>query len=306
MSEKSSGFLYKYASPSNVEHIFSDDKNVTLKFSLPCDFNDPFELFLTIDFNRDPDELAFYLDLIGEGLQFPTTCFSKSPVVVPMWAHYAQNSQGFVIEFSEDKLRETFPHARFGDVAYSDVPTKDLSDLLMRAHQIMKFRYNLWLQSAVFSSAYFTKTVCWNYEQERRMVVDHNDTKALGDHTLLDVPRNAITAIICGPKARPETVAELKQIADEVGCKCFELRMGRSSAIPYMVDQRGHPFVYKDNQICEAEYSCEECLEPTQDGVNRCSWCNIDEDARFQASQRNSFRLLERLGLLDSYIKNSP
>ena len=275
MSEEIKPRLYKYVSPGNVDNVFAIDEKATLKFSLPQQFNDPYELFLTINFNRDPEELAFYLDLIGENLQYPTTCFSKSPSVVPMWAHYAQNHQGFVIEFSEEKLEEAFPEASFGDVKYSDTPTHDLSDLLVRAHVIKKFRYNLWLIQAVMSSAYFTKMLCWSYEQERRMVVDRSDTR--GDLMLLDVPRESITSIICGARATDETKSKLKEIAHDIGCKFFELRVGRSSAIPFMVDEKGNPFTFGEGQIVPVEYCCEGCLEPTADGVFRCSCCDIDD-----------------------------
>lgn len=268
------------------------------------EFNDPFELFLTIDFNRNPEELAFYLDLIGDGMQFPTTCFSTSPVVVPMWAHYAQNSQGFVIEFSENKLKGAYPDARFGNVTYSDVPKRDLSELLMRAHQIKKFRYLMWLRQGIFDSAYFTKTLCWSYELERRMIVDHEATRVVNDMMLLDMPREAVTALICGSKASSATAESLKQVARDIGCNYFELRMGKSSAVPYMVDQQGNPFVAADDGIREAEFHCEECREPTGDGVHRCSWCEIDDEARYQAASGNSFRILDHLGLLDDYVRN--
>ncbi|NKN15515.1 DUF2971 domain-containing protein [Rhizobium laguerreae] len=304
MSEDYRNHVYKYVSPNNIAHIFSDPEKATVKFSLPADFNDPFELFLTIDFNRDPDELAFYLDLISDGLQFPTTCFSTSPIVVPMWAHYAQNSQGFVIEFSEAKLREAFPDARFGNVSYSDVPKRDLSELLMRAHQIKKFRYVMWLRQAIFDSAYFTKTLCWSYELERRMIVEHEATRVAGDMMLLDIPREAVSAIICGPRASPETAASLNQIATDIGCNFFSLRMGKSSATPYMVDQRGMPFVAGNDEIREAEFQCKECREPTSEGVHRCSWCEIDDDTRQRAAGNNSFRLLQHLGLLEDYIRD--
>lgn len=304
MGEESNKYLYKYASSNNIKYIFADPDCSTIKFSLPADFNDPFELFLTIDFNRGADELAFYLDLIGDGLQFPTTCFSTSPIVVPMWAHYADNSQGFVIEFSETKLMEAFPDARFGNVKYSDVPTKDLSELLARAHQIKKFRYVMWLRQAIFDSAYFTKMLCWSYELERRMIVDREATRVMDEMMLVDIPREAVTAIICGPKASAETAVNLKQIASDVGCRYFELRMGKSSAIPYMIDEHGSPFVTVNDEIREAEFHCEECREPTNDAIRRCSWCEIDDDARERAAGNNSFRLLARLGLLDEYIRN--
>jgi hypothetical protein len=203
--------------------------------------------------------LAFYLDLIGDGLQYPTTCFSVSPAILPMWAHYAQNSQGFVIEFSERKLSSVFPDARFGSVKYSDVPTSDLSDLLVRAHQIKKFRYVMWLRQAIFDSAYFTKMLCWSYELERRMIVDFEATRLVGNMMLLDIPSDAVTAIICGSKASAETVQSLKEVSSNIGRKYFELRMGKSSAIPYMVDQHGNPFVVGKDEIHEAEFQCEEC-----------------------------------------------
>lgn len=306
MSEELKPYIYKYVSHSNVDNVFADAEKATLKFSLPSEFNDPYELFLTIDFNRDPEELAFYLDLIGENLQHPTTCFSISPIVVPMWAHYTQNHSGFIIEFSEKKLKDLFPEARFGSVEYSDTPNRDLSDLLMRAHQIKKFRYNLWLMSAVFSSAYFTKTLCWSYEQERRMIVDKSDTRAADDLMLLDVPREAITSIICGARATGETKAKLKEIARDIECRYLELRIGRSSAIPFMVDQSGHPFGFDEGQIHAIEYFCEECQEPTAKGVLRCSWCDIDDDVRQRAAMSNSFRILDHYGLLESYLKSAP
>src|SRR6202051_1411211 len=100
-----------------IDKVFQLD-SVTLKCSLPKDFNDPYELFLTIDFNQEPDLLAFYADAIGEIPQSPTTCFSRSPAVIPMWAHYAQNHEGFVIEVSEEKLCEMLPEIACGDVSY--------------------------------------------------------------------------------------------------------------------------------------------------------------------------------------------
>lgn len=306
MSEPQKPHLYKYCSPGIAANVFSNSDSATLKFSMPKDFNDPYELFLTIDFNRDPEELAFYLDLIGENLQYPTTCFSKSPSVAPMWAHYAENQRGFVIEFSEEKLAAAFEDSRFGDVTYSDSPAHDLSDLLMRAHQIKKYRYNLWLIQAVLSAGYFTKTLCWSYEQERRMIVDKAATRSAGDIMLLDVPRDAITTIICGAKATDETKATLKEIADEIGCNFLELRIGRSSVTPYMVDNAGNPFHFAAGQIDASQFYCEECQEPTTEGVFSCSWCSIDDDARYQAAMSNSFRILDRYGLLEGYLKNAP
>jgi hypothetical protein len=79
--------IYKYLGHEVIDKLFQSPDNVTFKCSLPKDFNDPYELFLTIDFKEEPELLAFYADAIGELPQYPTTCFSRSPAVIPMWAH---------------------------------------------------------------------------------------------------------------------------------------------------------------------------------------------------------------------------
>ncbi|MGO7863346.1 hypothetical protein ELH26_37190 [Rhizobium leguminosarum] len=68
--------LYKYIGPDHIDKIFSSHEEVTLKCSQPRDFNDPYELFLTTDFNIDPESLAVYAEAVGELPQLPTTCFS--------------------------------------------------------------------------------------------------------------------------------------------------------------------------------------------------------------------------------------
>jgi hypothetical protein len=118
--------IYKYIGHSYIGKVLGDSQQVTLKCSYPKDFNDPYELFLTINFNESPELLAFYSDVIGELPQIPTTCFSRSPLVIPMWAHYAQNHEGFAIEFDEAELMKHFPESGFGDVDYQDAPTTGL------------------------------------------------------------------------------------------------------------------------------------------------------------------------------------
>jgi hypothetical protein len=176
----------------------------------------------------------------------------------------------------------------------------------MRAHQIKKFRYNLWLVDAVRSSAYFTKMLCWSYEQERRMIVNKTAIRTAGDIMLLDIPRSAITGIICGARAANDTKDKLGQIAEDIRCKYLELRVGRSSVLPFMVDKSGSPFGFDHGQISAKESYCEECPEPTAEGVYRCSWCGIDDEVRHRAAMSNSFRILDRFGLLNDYLRNAP
>ena len=108
-----------------MREILRRKGQVTLKCAYPEEFNDPYELFLRVTFKDDPELLAYIAETIGDLPQLPTTCFSKSPAVVPMWAHYGQNSTGFVLIFEESKLAEYFPESGFGDVDYLDEPADD-------------------------------------------------------------------------------------------------------------------------------------------------------------------------------------
>jgi len=294
--------IYKYIGPEHLDKVFQSPDLVTLKCSLPKDFNDPYELFLTIDFNERADALAYYADAIGELPQRPTTCFSLSPTVIPMWAHYAQNHTGFVLEFCEEKLTKSFPESGFGDVDYMDTPKEDLTDMLYRAYEIGKPRYTYFLQNGVFSAAYYTKASCWSYEQERRMIVRDAETRKVDQLTLIDVPSECVSSIICGSRATEQTKQALMEKALEIDCQYLELRIGRSSATPYFVNADGLPLSFGGSEIALNHQHCEECKEPLPHAAEHCSWCQIDDALRENAASRNPYRLLSHHGMLQSYI----
>lgn len=298
-----SKLIYKYIGPEHIEKIFSTPEKITLKCSTPKDFNDPYELFLTMDFNIDPESLAVYAEAIGDLPQLPTTCFSSSPIIVPMWAHYAQNHEGFVVELSEEELTRAVPESRIDEVRYSDEPLDDFSDLIARVLHIAKPRYTYFLWSAVFNAAYFTKTSCWSYEKERRMIAPMQAIRRLGDIMLLDLPATAIRSIICGARASEKTKSRLQNLSKEFQCGFYETRIGKSSAIPFLVSSDGGSFTFNKDGIAESEFYCEECLEPSVSEHNMCSWCRIDDDMRLYAASRNPYRILDRIGALEQYVR---
>jgi len=294
--------LYKYVGPHYLDKVFSSEGHVTLKCSYPKDFNDPYELFLTMDFNQEPDAVAFYAEVVGKLPQIPTTCFSRSPIVLPMWAHYAQNLEGFVIEFDEDALAQAFPGSGFGDVDYQDAADEDLSELLARAQHIGKYRYIWMLHKAVFSAAYYTKATCWSYEQERRMVVRESEARRFDNMILIDVPANCVNAIVCGPRASEKTADAVSGIAEQLGCSYFDLKIGKSSVVPFLVDSGGDPFVFDGARIVESEQSCGSCGEPVPPESAECAWCQITESHKSEAAANNPYRMLDRAGLLEDYL----
>ncbi|MDO9338637.1 MAG: DUF2971 domain-containing protein [Caulobacter sp.] len=299
----SKGFLYKYLPAELADVVFTEDNHVTIKFSKPKDFNDPYELFLDTDFGGDPEMLAYYAEAIGDLPQLPTTCFSRSPVVMPMWAHYAYNHIGFVIEFSEEAIREEFEESRFDDVKYTDGPSHDFSDLVARILHIGKPRYTYFLQGAVFNAAYFTKSTCWSYEQERRMVVRNSDVITSGDLMLMNISDKCVSSIICGARATLETKDKLQEVAEKFSAEYYELRIGRTSAIPYLVDRRGGIHSFTNSEIEFSKNYCASCSEPIEQDNKECIWCQITDDTKMEAAVRNPFRIIDSYGGLEEYIR---
>lgn len=296
-------YLYKYVGPTFFDKVFVGSDKVSLKCGYPADFNDPYELFLTMDFGERPELIAFYADVVGKLPQLPVTCFSRSPAVLPMWAHYASNLQGFVLELDEDQLAEHFPESSFGNVDYQDLPSDVVAENLYRAYELGKFRYMHFLRQSVFSAAYYTKQTCWIYEQERRMVVDESEVVKRDGISLIDVPIGCVRSIICGPRTSEEILQALRVHATLTGRDFFELKVGKSSSIPYFVNTKQQSHIFDGDELVLAPAYCAECKEPIKEDGELCSWCQIDESHKENAAARNSYRVLHRYGLLDSYIE---
>lgn len=296
--------LYKYAGPDAVAKAFSVPGACTLRCSYPKDFNDPYELFLVIDYDQDPGVLAYYRETIGQIPQIATTCFSKSPEVVPMWAHYARNHEGIVIEVDEDKVLETFPNTAFGDVDYREGADTNILSLLHHAQTTCKPRHVYLFQRAVFSAAYYTKHTCWSYEQERRVLANAENVDQADGMLLFRAPVQSVTAIIVGHRATAETKSTVKNVVAQLGCKSLEMRIGRSSLKPYFVESAGGLWVFNDGQMAKCGNSCAACGEPVRQGENTCPWCSIHQEHDIDAARRNPMRMLSRYGLLEDYYKS--
>lgn len=246
--------------------------------------------------------LACYAEAVGELPQYPTTCFSRSPIVIPMWAHYAHNHNGFVIEFSEEAILKSFPETRFDNVSYQDGPSHDFSDLVARVLHIGKPRYTYLLRNAVVNAAYFLKSACWSYEQERRMVVGNDSIILSGDLMLMGIPEECVTSIICGARATHETKNRLKEIAQRFSADFYELRIGRISAIPYLVDCRRTAHSFIDARITPSKNCCASCSEPINKEDENCIWCQITDETKRAVAMRNPYRIIDHYGGLEEYV----
>ena len=297
--------LYKYASARTVDKIFRRDGAVYLKASRPKDFNDPFELFLTLrTAGVEPEVLAFYQDVVGAVPQWPTICFTKRPDVIPMWAHYGQECSGFAVEVDEELLTKTFPEIRAEDVSYSLDPTTIDIGLVQNAAMTCKPRHSYFVQSAAVSAAYFTKNAVWNYEVERRVVLNSTATVSIARHTLLRLSEKSVTALIAGPRANTRFRRRLKVMADSLGAAYFQLHIPRNSTTAFFTSGAGETFTFDGTTLALREDTCIECGEPLQDDSNEtCAWCSISEAHRLDAARSNPLRMLSGLGMLEEYVE---
>lgn len=219
-----------------------------------------------------------------------------------MWAHYAYNHKGFVIGFSEESILEEFPETNFGNVDYGDGPLYDFSYLVARVLHIGKPRYTYFLQQSVISAAYFTKATCWAYEQERRMVVGDENVIVSGDFMLMNIPGICVSSIICGARATHGTKNRLKELAQRFSADFYELRIGRASAVPYLVDWRGEVHSFIDAKISPSKNFCTSCSEPIEEEEEECAWCRITDETKRAVAMRNSYRIIDHYGGLEEYI----
>lgn len=301
--------LYKYMGPGIAETLLLENGSCSLKLSYLKDYNDPFEFFLTIDYNQGPEIPAYYNEMISMVTQQPVTCFSKSPLITPMWAHYASNSQGFVAEINEAALDEWLKSKKsdpsFGDIDYRDTPHEGMQGMLERAYVLSKPRHIGWLQQSIGSTAYFTKQTCWSYEQERRLVIDEKNIKKINENLiLLYFPANIITSLVVGAKATQELKDKIKKISNTIGCNYYEKRIGRSSTTPFFLDSENRTYIFNNEEIVLHSERCDSCKEPKTNADSKlCSWCSIDESHEKNAAFRNSFRMLQHAGILEQYIE---
>lgn len=294
--------LYKYIAPGLIDVVFSGNDFCGFKLSYAEDYNDPYELFLNVDFQGRPDAAAFYNDVVQETPQYPITCFSSSPIVAPMWAHYAHNLEGFVVEVDEDRLKTYESEIVINNVAYQDSPRHEIADIFNMAFARGKPRDLMMLRQAVFHSAYFTKTSCWSYESERRLLVPKERVANIKGNMIFNIPFDCVTSVISGPRALPNHKNRIVEICGLVDAYYYSAKIGRSSPEIYFSDINGSTFIFNRYGIEACNYFCLSCNEPVIGQSKSCMWCAVTDEHRHIAASKNVLRKFSELGILDKYV----
>lgn len=298
--------IFKYFSSGVVEHVFARDGHVGVKCSLPQDYNDPFELFLGVDLDQGSDLLATYKEVVQNIPSLLTTCFSRSPVVAPMWAHYAENHEGFLIGFETAAMEDHFGDLMVRDITYRDGPSEDLVQFARMAAFRCKPRDGMALRDAVFYHGYFSKYSEWGYEQEARIINLEDYVEDVKGNKILHIPASCVSEIICGNKASGDVVAALSEFAGELEADFYVEKIGLSYPKPYLVTETDDVRVFADGAISSPVAVCGECAEPLKERGTLCPWCAIGEDDEEIAASTNPFRILDGHGLLEGYLESYP
>jgi hypothetical protein len=295
--------IYKYFASELIDIVFAQEEFCGVKCSYPQEYNDPYELFLGVDTTVDAEELATYKEIIEDVPQFLTSCFSQSPVVPPMWAHYARNQTGFVLEFDVDNLKSNFEGIYLKEITYRTEPDPSLKDRMIMAARRKKGRDAIFLSQAVSHLAYFSKFNEWSYEQEIRLVNIDDHIEKNDENKILNIPLDCVSAIIVGNRCSEEIITRSQEIAFLNNFDWYKLNIGKSYTRPYLKCKKDDVFVYENNKISEPVSSCFECSEPMINNAELCPWCSITDEHRLQAAHANPLRIFDRYGILDDYLE---
>ncbi|MEL7695762.1 MULTISPECIES: DUF2971 domain-containing protein [Erwiniaceae] len=224
--------FYKYVTQEVAKIIIRDG---TLKFTSPINFNDPFDYHpavLETGFKKFAKRLNTEL---GQGIkryktnhreslkhlqslrserfreiytgEMSVSCFSESPYILPMWAHYADNHKGCVIEFEFNS----------DDYSSNDILllTGKLSYIILVPFQVNYSPnrpplYDNQGRTDTETTGFYaslTKSKEWEYEKELRVIIK----KPEGVYSF---ERNQMTGIYVGMKVSSSDKKEISRLVD--------------------------------------------------------------------------------------------
>lgn len=164
----------------------------------------------------------YFLTLIEKRiLNFGVQCFSETGYTNPlMWAHYAQNYQGFCIEYEYEAwslVSKNNGNFSMSPAIYtSNLPEFNLMEILFSPREVTE-------------KLYATKSEYWSYEKEHRLVYFPCESKNGLQGESVPLPEGLkVTKIIAGLKSA-EIKPELVSAAGTLGVPIVQLSLSDSS-----------------------------------------------------------------------------
>ena len=205
--------------PELNEKKFSTLKENKLWFASTTTLNDPYELKgFRFDMERlKRAGLEGFIDKIDSiWKDYGLICFTDCPIeFLPMWAYYANNHCGFLVEYEIKKK------AAIHEVSYESERV-DVTGLLLRlieegldAHKkgLQNTPESKALTALLLQNLYF-KSIDWAHEKEFRIVQSIHGTK--GENLPLSNFGMRVSKIVAGMNC--ESIHELNNISNALGC----------------------------------------------------------------------------------------
>lgn len=234
MATKTKTTFYKYV---NIESALIILATSTLKFTTPDKFNDPFDVYPffpekgfhkmfkrlfkenghTDNFSLKKRKQAYNYSATPEfraiiSQRTAVTCFSKSAIILPMWAHYANNHEGCVLEFAttkEEAIAATLE--MYNSSIYKDPDT--LIPIEIQYSNTRPVAYDEHGQSQKMGlKAIFTKAAQWSYEEELRCIKTN-------ESGIYPFPIHQLKRVIFGLKTSVEDKRKIRKLVSEINKK---------------------------------------------------------------------------------------
>lgn len=238
--------IYKYYAPK--DYNFDAFRRNQVFFSKPANFNDPFDTSaLQIEpYKRFCKEIGWNSQLAQRVAEHGICCFTKSEKAnnKHFWSHYADNYQGYVLEFDNEKISDVHRNTIFyglctaiylQQVEYKDIPF-DLDDFNLQftfGEHDKKYTIGQCLPSADLDRLFqylhlYKEKHLWGIENEWRMIIGENKPQknmtVLSNGYLLDLPQGMIKSITIGYKMSHCDRCMLITCAKCKGIPIFEAR----------------------------------------------------------------------------------
>ena len=230
--------LYKYLTIDTLKKVISG----SIRFTQPGAFNDPFELLpeIYVPKSFSIEELKISFDVISQRRSPPVEelhpdfksdecndftsrkildslnesigilCLSKNQDSLLMWAHYADDYSGAVIEFDDN---HEFFQGKI-DVEYrARRPINDISSYIS-ADELVPI------------AELCVKSDQWKYESEVRIARRLSDCKKIDDTNrfpiyVMDIPQDCIKSIILGERTSIDQQKEIWELIKETNISLY-------------------------------------------------------------------------------------
>lgn len=228
-----------------LKKVFEDK---TLRFTSPLSFNDPFELnpYIKNLINEEKhivvDAVSAHINSIGKAHEFykkirtdllehtGMLCLSGKQDNLLMWAHYADEHRGIVLEFDKSHPFLLNPIL------------KENTDLLFALEKVKYNKNRPHIDSDAYlekeKQIFLIKSKDWEYEDEYRMMLLLDELDNSSNKYNIEFPSEMIKSIYIGCQAEKETIKYIHSLKQQVQWKHLKVFKMKIDTIDYKLIPR--------------------------------------------------------------------